>query len=62
MSGTKEEKVVHVTTKEEQGGVTATVTTDAGNVHTGRDHPSYHWDRSVSADRAIREATEKVNR
>ncbi|HEY3382633.1 MAG TPA: hypothetical protein VGK32_12740 [Vicinamibacterales bacterium] len=56
------EKVVHVSTKEEQGGVTATVTTDSGNVYTGRDHPSYHWNRSVSEDRAIRDAVKKVNR
>lgn len=62
MGRNSDEKPVSVTVKEEQGGVTATVVTNEGNVYTGRDHPSYHWDRSVSDDRAIRDAVNKVGK
>lgn len=60
----EKEKIVHVTTEHEYGGITATVTTDAGNVYTGRSHPSQGFlaPAEVSKERAITEATMKMNR
>jgi len=62
MASEKDEKIVHVSTKDESGGISATVTTDSGNVYTGRDHPSYHWSHTASEDNAIRDAARKLNR
>ncbi|MBS1816985.1 MAG: hypothetical protein JSU08_03560 [Acidobacteria bacterium] len=65
MSGERE-KVVHVSTREESGGITATVTTDAGNVYTGRSYPDYPIaglgliKNEASEDKAVRDATRKI--
>lgn len=58
------ERVVRVTTTKEAGGITATVTTDEGNVYTGRSHPSqgFFGNAEVTEEKAIREATKKMNK
>lgn len=58
----EDEKVVSVSTKEECGGYTATVVTDAGNVYTGRSHPLDSMFSDASEDKAIRNAVNKVGR
>lgn len=59
-----DEKVVTVTTEQSNGGYTATVVTDQGNVYTGRDH---WWNTPLgqgeaSESKAVQKAVEKVGR
>ena len=62
-----DERIVSVSTREESGGISATVTTDAGNVYSGRSHDEYPmWGLGLvkdtaSEDKAIRDATRKMN-
>ena len=60
-SNENKETAISVSTEEKSGGITATVVTDAGKVYTGRSHWSDNFAGDVSEDRAIRDATRKVN-
>ena len=66
MASKESEHVVSVTTREVNGGISATVTTDAGNVYSGRSHDDYPiWGlglvkETASEDKAIRDATRKM--
>jgi hypothetical protein len=55
-------KVVSVTTEEVSGGITATVVTSDGDVHTGRSHwfNTFMGQGEATESEAIRNAMDKI--